>query len=646
MWLVELLLGRRLRAARWALAVGLLVVYLAIWLFPLLAPPLSGFVHVSQQPGAGIDEQVDRDQVSMVLDADGGLAVTETLTYRFPSGAARHGIFRYIPERVRYDDRYDRRFPISGVTVHAEMVSGTGDPGRAGRFRTYRENQNLVIQIGDADTTVSGVWRYTIGYRVTDTVERIERDPTSSYEELLWNVTGNGWLVPISAVDVRLAAPAVPLSVRCFTGVVGSTASCPSYADGTTVQASGSDLDPGEGVTLAVDLPSEAVADPHVQLVERWTFQRAFEVTPQKALLAALLAAAAVGGLARVLGRHARDRRLAMNAYLPAEAEPDRAGLVGFFERADGPVRFRPPEGATPGLVGVVLDEKADPLDVSATLVDLAVRGYLRIEEVADQRGRVAKDDFRLVRLRDPDDTLLGYERDLLTRLWRRAPDGAVVTLGDLRTTFAGDMSAVRAEMYDEVMARRWFVRRPDHVRAFWYVVGAVAFAAGLALTVLLAAKTHWGLLAIPLLAPGLVLVASAHRMPARTAAGRQVREEAVGYERFLDVADADQLRFQERQLQFVAGLPYAMVFGLTRKWAEVLAVLQERGIDLRPTWYVPYDVGAPFRFYVFGTALSNFSTASSSALSIPPPRSSGGGFGGGGGFSGGGGGGGGGGSW
>jgi uncharacterized protein (TIGR04222 family) len=293
-----------------------------------------------------------------------------------------------------------------------------------------------------------------------------------------------------------------------------------------------------------------------------------------------------------------------------------------------------------------VLDEKADPLDVSATLVDLAVRGYLRIEEVGDAHGRAAKDDFRLVRLRDVDDQLLGYEQELLTRLWRKAPDGTAVTLSGLRTTFAGDLGEVRQGMYREVMSRHWFVRRPDHARAFWYVIGAVAFVVGLGAAVLVAATTNWGLLAVPLLAPGLILVLVAHRMPARTAAGRQVLEESVGYERFLDVADAEQLRFQEQELQFVAALPYAMVFGLTRKWAEVLSALEEQGLELHPTWYVPYDVGAPFRFYLLGSAISNFSSASGSALSVPAPSSSGGGFGGGGGFSGGGGGGGGGGSW
>jgi hypothetical protein len=95
-----------------------------------------------------------------------------------------------------------------------------------------------------------------------------------------------------------------------------------------------------------------------------------------------------------------------------------------------------------------------------------------------------------------------------------------------------------------------------------------------------------------------------------------------------------------------VAALPYAMVFGLTRKWAEVLAVLQERGLDLQPAWYVGADPGAPFRALWLGAALSNFTSASSSALSMPAATQSGGGFGGGGGFSGGGGGGGGGGSW
>jgi uncharacterized membrane protein YgcG len=636
----------RRRAGRFpagGLRVGLVAVFLAVFMAVLFAA--LGARPAGAETGTG-GEQVDEFRADYVLRGDGTLEVTETITYRFPAGQARHGIFRYIPERVRYDDTHDRVFPISDVQVSAQSAGGGGDPTRAGHFETYTENDNKVIKIGDPDSTVNGVWRYTIDYVVGDTVEPVRNDQ-ASVDELVWNVTGDGWSVPIETASARFELPAAPLATRCFSGTYGSTQTCPLDVDGDTVSSPGTALAPGEGLTLAIDLPPGSVPGAQINLVERWSMERAFEVTPLKAGLAALLTAAIAGGLTIGLGRHARDRRLVLNAYLPADADPDRAGLVHFFEKADGPVRFRPPEGATPGLVGVVLDEKADTLDVSATLVDLAVRGYLRIEELGDTWGRAAaKDDFRLVRLRDPDGELLDYERDLLSRLWAKAPNGAAVTLGELRTTFSGDLGAVRQGMYQEVQKRGWFVRRPDRVRVFWYVIGVLLLGVGLLAAVAVAAASHWGLLAIPLVAPGLIVVLAAHRMPARTGAGRKVLEEAVGYERFLDVADADQLRFQEQQLQFIAALPYAMVFGLTRKWAQVLAVLQEQGLNLRPTWYVPYDPMAPFRFYLLGTAISNFSSASGSALSVPAPSHTGGGFGGGGGFAGGGGGGGGGGSW
>lgn len=634
--------GRRPLPGRFAAVVALATLLAALAL--AFSPRPAG-----AQTGTG-GEQVDDFRAEYVVRDDGSLAVTETITYRFPAGQERHGIYRYIPERARYDDTHDRLFPISDIQVSAASAGGGGDPSRAGRYQVTTQNDNKVIRIGDPDSTVNGVWRYTIDYVVGNAIEPVRPSEDeigkSSVDELVWNVTGNGWDVPIAAASARVEVPAAPIAVRCFSGPYGSTEACPVDVDGTTVTSPGTALPPGEGLTLAIDLPPGSVPGAQIRTVERWSVERAFEVTPLKAGLAGLLTAGVVAALAVGLGRHARDRRLVLNAYLPAEAEPDRAGLVRFFEKPDGPVRFRPPEGATPGLVGVVLDEKADALDVSATLVDLAVRGYLRIEELADHHGRPAKDDFRLVRLRDADATLLDYERELLSRLWAKASDGTAVTLGELRTTFASDLGDVRQRMYREVQQRGWFVRRPDRVRAFWYVIGVILLLISLVVAVGVAATSHWGLLAIPLLAPGVIVVVVAHRMPARTGAGRQVLEQAVGYERFLDVADAEQLRFQEQQLQFVAALPYAMVFGLTRRWAQVLAVLQEQGLNLRPTWYVPYDPIAPFQFYLLGTAISNFSSASSSALSVPPPSSTGGGFGGGGGFSGGGGGGGGGGSW
>ena len=69
------------------------------------------------------------------------------------------------------------------------------------------------------------------------------------------------------------------------------------------------------------------------------------------------------------------------------------------FERADGPVEYRPPDDLRPAQVGVLIDETADPLDVTASIVDLAVRGYLTIEEIPD-KGLFSKADWKLTRRR------------------------------------------------------------------------------------------------------------------------------------------------------------------------------------------------------------------------------------------------------
>ncbi|MDH4147575.1 MAG: DUF2207 domain-containing protein, partial [Acidimicrobiia bacterium] len=569
-------------------------------------------------PAAGAEEiageHVRSLDIDFVLDATGDLAVTETLVYDF-GGESRRGIRRFIPLRVRYDDTYDRRYDPRDITVAVEPVPGEGfgDAGPAGAVVVADdENDNRVIRVGSETNFITGVWRYTISYRVARTVEEVTNTDVS-FQELAWNAVGTEWEVPIAQTSVRFSGPADLAGVRCFTGPFQSVFPCPQAdQEGSTASFAAPLLGPGDALTIYLTYPSRTIPDATPDLVERWSFARAFEVTPLKAAVAGVSAAGVSGLLALLLGRQARDRRLAFNAYLPADAEPDRAGLVRFFERPEGPVRFKPPDGATPGLIGVVTDEKADTLDVSATIVDLAVRGYLRIEQID-------KKDYRLVKLRDADPALLGYEQTLLGKIF--AGRGNTVTLDELRQNFAEDLAVVRRQMYDETMARHWFVRRPDHVRAFWIVVGLVALAAGVAVTVAIALKTHWGLLGLPLTLPGILLLGASKVMPARTGTGRQVLEQAVGYERFLDVADADQLQYQEQQMQFVAGLPYAMVFGLTRKWASVMKVLQERGLDVAPTWYVPMYAGH-FDAGRFGDSMSDFSRSAAAALSAPKPTS------------------------
>jgi len=558
-----------------------------------------------------------------------------------------HGFRRFIPLVVDYDDQYRRTYRITDVRATATPDGGrvtSGDPAGVSAVVLNENNDNLVVRIGSIDTLIEGTWRYTLDYVVHDTVDTTDVPGTGPVEELAWNVVGTAWDVPIGRVTLQATMPTPPMNVACYHGAFGSAERCELRSSGSELSLRLTDVDSFEAVTIYADFPQGTFSDATASLQERWTVARAFRATPLTIGGSALATAAVALGLGTLLGRQARDRRLALHAYLPMEAEPDQEGLAGFFERADGPVQFRPPDGMTPGLCGLLVDEKADALDVSATIVDLAVRGYLRIEQFVDERN---KTDFVLRFLRDGDASLAGYEAILLARL-RAAAAGDVVRISTLKTTFATQLAEVRTALYDESMRRKWFRRRPDHARGIWAVLGLLVLVAGGAVAVALAAFTTFGLFSLPLVAPGLILLATAHRMPSRTAEGRRQLELCVGYERFLEVADAEELRFTERQYQYVAGLPYAMVFGITDRWARVLADLERQGLTLTPTWYVGPYPGAPLHFGDLGYSMSDFGRVASQALSAPKPSSTGGGFGGGfsGGFSGGGGGGGGGGGW
>ena len=123
-------------------------------------------------------------------------------------------------------------------------------------------------------------------------------------------------------------------------------------------------------------------------------------------------------------------------------------------------MQFQPPEGVRPGEVGTLVDEKADPVDVTATLVDLAVRGWLRIEEVPRSNPKKKAKDWTLVQLKNKDGSLLPYEDELLV-LDLRVVDHAS-QLSDLKTTFAASMAKVQDGLYDHVTAVRLVPVQPE----------------------------------------------------------------------------------------------------------------------------------------------------------------------------------------
>jgi uncharacterized membrane protein YgcG len=308
-------------------------------------------------------------------------------------------------------------------------------------------------------------------------------------------------------------------------------------------------------------------------------------------------------------------------------------------------VESAPPDGIRPGQAGLLLHGAVRPLDVIATLVDLAVRGYLRIEELPERQDRWGP-DWRLVKLKDADHHLVGYERELFRGLFEQHGNGGVVRLSKLKTKFYQRFQRVRSALYEDAMERRWFTHRPDTARSWWTAGGVVVTILGAVITALAVWLTHLGLAAVPVLLAGPVLVGGARWMPSRTPAGTELRRRLVGFRAYLKTAGAGAAGAARDPDQFSPYLPYAMVFGLTEQWARAFTLV---GAPPLVPWYGLHGPWSPDRF---STSIDDFAGRSAGTFTATPPSAStSGGSGGGSGFSGGGssgggGGGGGGGSW
>jgi len=574
---------------------------------------------------AQLSEQIDGYDVAIELRTDGSLRITEVIDYDF-GVTEHHGIFRDVPTRVHYDDTYDRVYPLT-----VESVSATG--GASADYTTERDGSLTRIKIGDPEETVSGDHRYTIVYTVEGATNGF-----TDHDELYWNAIGDEWPVSIDDVTVQVEAPGDITDSLCFQGPERSTLPC----DGQKVRGASATfrqqhLDPYSGVTIVLAFPKGVLDAPAPILEERWSVSSAFRLTPVTGGVSGALLLLIVGGAAVTLWRTGRDRRYQGSPIDQVMGNPtgDDEAVPIFDADTEAPVEFAPPGDMRPGQMGTLVDEQANTLDVSATIVDLAVRGFLMIQEIPKE-GWFGKPDWTLIKLEESEAGLLTYERRLLNALFR---DGTEVTISDLRNTFAARLEGVEESLYVDVVNRGWFRSRPDKVRSTWQARGVVVLILGAALTFVLARWTHWGLLGIPLILGGLLLVMFAKRMPARTASGTAMLRRVRGFRRVIETAETHMSQWAEKEMIFTTFLPYAVVFGCTDKWAKAFAAL---GVQPDTSWYVS---PRPFVYTEFAQSMDGFAVTTGGTIASTPSGSGSSGFGGGG-FSGGGGGGGGGGSW
>ncbi len=251
-----------------------------------------------------------------------------------------------------------------------------------------------------------------------------------------------------------------------------------------------------------------------------------------------------------------------------------------------------PPSNDPPGVVGTLVDETADMQDIMATLIDLARRGFIVIEQTATG-GLFSHVEFIFHRTDQDTGQLYPYEQALLRGIF--SGYGNTTRLSDLRNKFYTKIPAIKTGLYREVVRNGYFSQSPDTTRSIWTMVGiAILVVAGLvgygAYTLLWRLSPLAVLPAFGLGLTGLAALIAANYMPAKTPKGSQEAARWRAFRTYLQNIKkyAD---LQQASDQFERYIAYAVAFGLDRQWLHTFTPV----LTSMPSWYYPTYLGGPW---------------------------------------------------
>ena len=585
------------------------LIFFIIFLFILSTPQLSK---------AADDFIINDFKSDIAIQSGGKVTIEETIEIFFYE--SRYGIYRDMPHTYKSS---------TGEKIYTEIeVNSVTDGIKKIPYEVSRNEANLRIKIGDPNKTVSGSQKYVIKYSASGALI-----PFEEYDELYWNVTGNNWPVPIekSSAIVSLPQDGIVQSA-CYIGKYGATTPCLiNKINEKEVQfTSPRNLSSGEGLTVAVGYKKGMmpilVIEPPKTLLE-------ILFSPTNLTTFFLVLIVGISLLLRMWWQKGRDYYYERKSLHDPE-QKEKIMPLGAYEPIGA--EYEPPLNLRPAEIGVIMDERADTLDVSATIVDLAVRGYLIIKE-EPKKWIFGKEDYILIKTDKQEEKLLGYEKKLLDKLFSEKKEAR---LSELKHTFYKSLKTVKNELYKEVVSKKLFEKNPQSVRSKYFVFALLlTFFSLLGFLLILKNIPNSFLLgpSVGAAVCGIFFIIISFFMPRKSALGREVYRKARGYELFVSGTEKYRQPFFEKENIFMEVLPYAIVFGVTKKLADAM---KEMGIKTaQPNWYIGT---AAFNAYRFTSNINNFSNSLSSAIASSPAGSGSGG----GGFSGGGFGGGGGGSW
>ncbi len=594
---------------------------------------------------------IDHYQVNVDVMENNSYNITEVIDVDF--SAERHGIFRILP--LKFDKNWVK---ISNVSV----------PGYNFDVNTSRDS--MTIRIGSADRYVSGKVQYRISYTYD-----VGADDLSDMDEFYHNIIGTQWDTEIKSVDFTVNMPKNfdAQKVNCTAGDFGSTDNTNvkwEVVGNKIVGHTTKSLQRQQGLTVALPLPEGY-----------WVGAK--KHSKSETLIFTILGYP-LYALCVILGFFLWYKKGRDNKLFPS-------------------IEFEPPEGLNPSEIGYIIDGEVDNEDVTALVLYWANQGLIQIEEVPES-GSTKKKVLSLVKLQDIPANAKSYEKRVFRALFSLG-DGQRVSTKELEYKFYKTISSVQLEIergFQNDKERAIYVERkgcsfsflvlllailpstmilleallpiergPLWIMSPWvtfFIVGPAYRLSSmmtnhrsypmkhtillLAVLGLVLAGTYLFVVVftgisvykcVAAMGSSIIVTFFVSIMSIRTEYGDKILEKVLGFKEFIQSAEKEKLElmFEENPQYFYNILPYALVMGLSGKWAKHF----ENMAVQPPNWYRGYS-HTTFSTAAFTSHLDkSFHTLNSAMGSSPSSGGSSGGSSSGG-SSGGGSGGGGGGSW
>lgn len=531
------------------------------------------------------------------INSDSTINVQENIAYDFGENQ-KHGIFRFIP--VKYKARGGNfNLRISDIKI-------TDENGMPQTFAVSYPGNNVEIKIGDADKFVSGQKNYLLSYIIRRAVNYFP-----DHDELYWNFTGDEWQVSIESASVKVILPENTkenLQMKCFEGVFGTTDECSANANENVLEyKSTAVMDPGQGLTIVSGWPKGITNAPTF-------FQKMMDIVRDNWTLFVPIVVFVF--MYRLWSKKGRDPK-------------GRGTIIAQYES---------PDKLAPAEIGTMVDGSADNKDVSSTIIDLAVRRFLKIKRT-EEKGffGTTSAEYTFVKTKD-EEPERDFEKEVMKGIFESDKEKK---LSDLKNKFYKTLSTVVGQLYENVTQKGYYAKNPRVVFGIWIAVAIVG--GGMSAGLFGAIQGGWGVFSG--IVSGIIMLIFGWLMPAVTKKGAELKENIRGFKDFLSVTETDRLKFhnapEKNPEMFEKFLPYAMVLGVENEWAK-----QFEGIyNQQPDWYEDSS-GRMFNALILSSIVSDFNSTAMTTMASQPSSAAGGGSGFSGGGGGGGFGGGGGGSW